>query len=189
MKTLIAGGKNVICGINADFFDLGGTNYPKGLCVKDGTLMQESQGRPWFAVLKDGSYAMGTGNDSKKYLDNMETAVGGSHLFVRKGLISNVSQDTDFGGIRHPRTALGYTEEGDVVFIVVDGRRPEYSNGASLTDLALLMLEYGVTEAINLDGGGSSTLALAENETVEIKNSPCDVFERPVYDSIALIID
>ena len=189
MKTLMNAGENVICGINADFYDLGGNNRPKGLCVKDGTVMQQANGRPWFAVLADGSFKFGTGSESNGYIDSMVTAVGGSHLFLRNGLLSDLNQDSDFSGIRHPRTALGMTSDGDIVFLVVDGRMPAYSNGASITDLALLMLEYGVTDALNLDGGGSSTLAIVEGGSPIIKNTPCDVFERPIYDSLVFIAD
>ena len=195
MKYMMNAGENVLCGINADFYDLGGTNHPKGLCVKDGTSIQNSNGRPWFAVLKNGSFEIGSGNLNDSHLAEITTGVGGSHIFLSNGYLGDLCVNgsngygADFGGIRHPRTAIGITENDDIVFLVVDGRMPSYSNGASITDLALLMMEYGVTDALNLDGGGSSTLAIVEEGSVIIKNTPCDVFERPIYDSIVVITD
>ena len=59
----------------------------------------------------------------------------------------------------NPRTAAGVTVEGDLVFVVVDGRQRE-SRGVSLVELADIMLELGSVEAVNLDGGGSSTLVV-----------------------------
>ena len=187
MKTLMNTGEDVIAGINGDFFDLGGTSAPLGLCVKDGGVMQQANGRPWFAVLGDGSFRLGSGNDSRKLLDQMVTAIGGSHILLKNGNPYELGQDSDFGGIRHPRSAIGYNEDGDIILLVVDGRRANYSNGASLSDLSLILKQLGATYALNLDGGGSSTLATVEDGSVTIKNSPSDIFERAVYDSLVVV--
>ena len=58
---------------------------------------------------------------------------------------------------RHPRTAVGIGTEGDVVLVVVDGRN-EKSAGVTLHELALIMKSLGCHDALNLDGGGSSTM-------------------------------
>ena len=63
-----------------------------------------------------------------------------------------------FVAARHPRTAVGRTAEGDVWLVAVDGRSP-VSVGASLPELAAIMRRLGCVEAMNLDGGGSTTLA------------------------------
>ncbi|UCH10193.1 MAG: phosphodiester glycosidase family protein, partial [Fidelibacterota bacterium] len=57
----------------------------------------------------------------------------------------------------HPRTAAGYTGDGDLILLVVDGRQDE-SRGVDLKELAEIMKQLGCVEALNLDGGGSSTL-------------------------------
>jgi exopolysaccharide biosynthesis protein len=62
----------------------------------------------------------------------------------------------------HPRTAVGRTADGALILMVVDGRQSE-SRGATLDELAGLMLEAGAVDALNLDGGGSSTLAVNGN--------------------------
>ena len=59
----------------------------------------------------------------------------------------------------HPRTAAGYTKDGKLILLVVDGRQKE-SRGVSLQELATLMAELGCVEALNLDGGGSSTIVV-----------------------------
>jgi len=59
----------------------------------------------------------------------------------------------------HPRTAAGVTVEGDLIVVVVDGRQRD-SRGVSLVELAEIMLGLGSVEAVNLDGGGSSTLVV-----------------------------
>lgn len=73
-----------------------------------------------------------------------------------------------------PRTALGLDESGEtLLLVVVDGRQPNYSEGLSLPDLAQLMLDYGAYKAVNLDGGGSSTLVIADAEgKPQVLNSP-----------------
>jgi len=76
---------------------------------------------------------------------------------------------------RHPRTAVGRTKQGEVLWITVDGRQP-HSQGASLSELAQIMARYGAVDAINLDGGGSTTLVVRNL----IVNSPSDGTERPV---------
>lgn len=59
----------------------------------------------------------------------------------------------------HPRTAVGYTKEGENIFLVVDGRQPD-SRGVDLNELSILMFDLDCEEAINLDGGGSSALVV-----------------------------
>ena len=67
--------------------------------------------------------------------------------------------------------------------MTVDGRRPGYSVGATLPELAKVMLELGAAEAINLDGGGSTTMWL-RGRTV---NLPSDGRERPVSTSLVVL--
>ena len=57
-----------------------------------------------------------------------------------------------------PRSAIGQTANGEVLLLIVDGRSPGYSIGATMEEIAELMLEYNVYQAINLDGGSSSVM-------------------------------
>lgn len=65
-------------------------------------------------------------------------------------------------GDRHPRTAVGVTKDKKLLLLVVDGRHPNYSVGMTCHELARVLLEHGAVDAVNLDGGGSSTLVFAD---------------------------
>ena len=81
----------------------------------------------------------------------------------------------------HPRTAIAKLKSGQLLLVTVDGRQPGESIGMSLTMLADLLIEFGAVEAINLDGGGSTTMVI-KNKLV---NKPSDATgERPVSDAI-----
>jgi hypothetical protein len=92
----------------------------------------------------------------------------------------------------HPRTAIGYSQNGKFLYIVVvDGRQPFYSQGMTLAELADLMVKLGAQDAMNLDGGGSSTLVIrgADGEP-RLLNSPIDQYipgrERPVANHLGI---
>jgi exopolysaccharide biosynthesis protein len=89
----------------------------------------------------------------------------------------------------HPRSAIGTTADGSVVIATVDGRQAPYSTGVDLEELAQLMLSQGAVNAINLDGGGSTTLDVREPGDVEatIVNRPSDGNERAVANAILLL--
>lgn len=92
-----------------------------------------------------------------------------------------------------PRTAVGLDAAGRRLwFVVVDGRQEGYSAGISLPELAALFVELGAHTAINLDGGGSSTLAIATRDGVQVANSPIHTGipgrERPVGNHLGLRI-
>jgi len=107
--------------------------------------------------------------------ERIYTAVSGGPQIIRQGKIC-IAQEKEgirkgFFSERHPRTAVGYTKDRRfLIMAVVDGRRPDYSLGADLFELAELMLDFECYEAINLDGGGSSTMII-NNEVV---NHPSD---------------
>lgn len=89
---------------------------------------------------------------------------------------------SEFGEKRHPRTAIGATKGGDVWLVVVDGRQ-DMSVGATVAETAAIMARLGCVEAMNLDGGGSSTLALSGL----VLNRPSDGSERPIANSVLLM--
>jgi exopolysaccharide biosynthesis protein len=77
---------------------------------------------------------------------------------------------TAFNDNRHPRTCACVTHENDIILLTVDGRTAE-SQGVSLSELSFLMQNLNCKEAINLDGGGSTTMYIQEKGVV---NMPCD---------------
>lgn len=187
LSSAAANGKNVIAGINADFFDMGGTNIMRGLCVKDGKEIHPVSDRPWFGITEDGNAVMGVAIDYRAYKGKLKTAVGGSHIILKKDAV-NSNSGTEFSDTRHPRTAVGVTPDGTLVLLVVDGRQPEISNGASLADLAFILARFGCIDAINLDGGGSSTFIIKEESEFVTKNSPSGGSMRAVANGLMIIL-
>lgn len=102
--------------------------------------------------------------------------------------------DNNYAATPQPRTAIGVSADGKRGWIVVvDGRQAGYSEGATLEALTSLFLELGASNAINLDGGGSSTLAMTGADgTPVIVNRPIHTGvpgrERPVANHIALVL-
>ncbi len=76
-----------------------------------------------------------------------------------------------FFGKRHPRSLMGKDADGGVWMVVVDGRFPGEAEGMSIDELTELAHSLGLTEALNLDGGGSSTLWVLP---AGVLNHPCD---------------
>lgn len=81
---------------------------------------------------------------------------------------------------RAPRTAVGITPQGGVILLVADGRQPRHSVGLTLPETADVMQELGATEALNLDGGGSSVMVIDGL----VVNRPSDGRERPVSNAL-----
>lgn len=115
-------------------------------------------------------------------------AVGGRELLVRDGEIEILPYRPDHLIVAHPRTAVGVTAEGKVLLAVVDGRSMD-SAGLMLEELAAMMIERGAVSALNLDGGGSSTMAVRSPGQVEvgIVNVPSDGDERTVATTLQVI--
>jgi len=109
---------------------------------------------------------------------DLETAISGGPVLVREGRSESFSGSQ----ARHPRTAIGWNET-HYVLLVVDGRQKDLSIGMTLPELADYMLGLGCTEAMNLDGGGSSTFWM----NGRIMNSPSDGHERQIANGLILL--
>ncbi|MBK8026408.1 MAG: phosphodiester glycosidase family protein [Chloroflexi bacterium] len=102
-------------------------------------------------------------------------------------------QDNAYMNDLHPRTAVAVDQSGrHLILLVVDGRQANYSEGATLDEAANLLLEFGAWDAINLDGGGSTTLVIADSAGNPVQlNSPIHTHvpgrERPVGNHLGLI--
>jgi exopolysaccharide biosynthesis protein len=188
LSAAVSGGKNAIVAINADFFDMGGTNIMRGLCIKDGVFLHGAADRPWFGITKEGNAVMGLPADYNTYKDSLLHAVGGSHILLKNDRPDNLSIGTEFADTIHPRTAVGVTPAGDIVLMIVDGRQPETSNGATLADLAFLLGTFGCSDGINLDGGGSSTLIVRDGSTYTTKISPSAGSLRAVANGLMVVL-
>ncbi|MDZ4818136.1 MAG: phosphodiester glycosidase family protein [Planctomycetota bacterium] len=86
--------------------------------------------------------------------------VTGSHRLLNNGTNVAAPPSSDNLTQIHPRTAVGVTSNNKLIMMTVDGRQNGFSEGVNLVELANLMQSYGATNAINLDGGGSTTMAM-----------------------------
>ena len=117
-------------------------------------------------------------------------AISGDRMLVEKG---RVVEGLEAAAVQ-PRTALGTSRNGRVlILVVVDGRQPYYSLGATFPELAGLLIDHGAYIGMALDGGGSSTLVFAgEDGEPVIMNSPIDNYipmrERPVANHLGIFI-
>jgi hypothetical protein len=109
-----------------------------------------------------------------------QTAMGGGPVLLQGGVISiSNNEELKFGGKaindKHPRTAMGYTKDHQLIILVVEGRNPN-AGGVTLTQEAEILKDLGCAEALNLDGGGSSCLLVNGKETIK----PSDKTQRPL---------
>lgn len=113
-------------------------------------------------------------------------AVAAGPMLVQDSLVFIPVDEEVFFGTSipnvHPRTAIGYRSDGTLVALIVDGRQAQ-SRGVSLEELAAMMLDLGTVEALNLDGGGSSTLVV-DGELVNRPNG--DTYQRAVVSAISV---
>lgn len=107
-----------------------------------------------------------------------EAMAAGPRLLRDGQRLSYESFDAAYGAARHPRTAVGLDARRRLAWLVtVDGRQPGFSEGASLDELTDILVSLGASDAINLDGGGSTTMV------VESANGPV-VLNRPIHTAV-----
>lgn len=111
-------------------------------------------------------------------LKDVDIAIGGGPVLIRDTKVQK------FTGLkpRHPRTAIGFNDRSFFI-LAVDGRQMDLSIGMTLPELADFMYKLGCTEAMNLDGGGSTTFWLDD----KVMNSPSDGHERPIANGLILV--
>lgn len=116
--------------------------------------------------------------------DGITSALGAGPRLVRDGKVDvtakreNFREDVRIG--TGPRTAIGIDKDGEIMILVVDGRKPYYSTGLTLTELAYTMIKLGAVDAMNLDGGGSTTMTVRG----KLVNRPSDGFERSIANAL-----
>lgn len=178
---------NPIVGVNADFFNM--TNgAPSGALVMEGITYAEARSENFFAILDDGTPMIGSPSEWATYKDRVKEAVGGSIWLVKDGEIV-VASNSNYYTDRASRTCIGITAEGKVVLMVLDGRQEPRSAGGSSQEIAQIMFEAGCVNAINLDGGGSTTFAAkqAGSDSITVVNKPSDGFARSVSSSLFVV--
>lgn len=133
-----------------------------------------------------------TGDEVSFYVNfdkpDINFAVSGAPTLLEDGKLSPKVSERSDALKRNPRTAVGI-KDNKLFLFTVDGRQPGYSDGMTLYEMAELLLGNGIKDAINLDGGGSTTMVVRRQgeATAKLVNNPSDGKERYVGNSIQLI--
>jgi hypothetical protein len=142
--------------------------------MQPGTVVLHAHGdaRAWAARRVAGDTVTWTAEVRVSGTAPAREVVGGFPELLRGGsdVLAGQVVRAEFGAARHPRTAVGWTAAGELLLVVVDGRQPPYSDGMSLDELAWLFRRLGATDALNLDGGGSTALVIGG----DVANRPSD---------------
>lgn len=162
---------------NGQVYDMiqgGNTPLQKGDVVLSahGTMQQQLE---YLRIGDKVTIKQTLGNEADAY----EHIIGAGPLLVKNRTIKVTSQEevfpADIARGKAPRSAVGISADGNIFFVVIDGRSAA-SGGATLTQLATYMKNLGAVEAMNFDGGGSSTIVVAD----KVLNSPSDGRQRAV---------
>ncbi|HHV63262.1 MAG TPA: AMIN domain-containing protein [Firmicutes bacterium] len=185
----------------------GTNNYGVEVAVAGGRVVET--GNSNLAIPREG-YVLSAHGKAKKFLTGLKPgdqidirlgltndwmekgviyAVGGGPRLVANGQVSITSTKERFGPdialSRAPRTAVGITGDGHLLLVTVSGRRPDISIGMTLDELAEFMVQQGAVDAMNFDGGGSSTMVIRGY----VINLPSDGVERKVSDAILVFVE
>jgi uncharacterized lipoprotein YddW (UPF0748 family) len=202
--TWMAGYANMHLAVNANFFGvLSGSNADiVGLSLSDG--VQVSPPRQYFSepwdpalVIDEDARTARAGRFGPADIAGAEEGVAGvgpsntdadpGTMLVEDGVNVGATARVQ-PSVRNPRTAAGVSQDGGtLILMVIDGRQTGWSDGVTLPQLADLMIEFGAYDAINLDGGGSSSF-IFDDGTVQRENRPSDGQHRAVANHIGVIV-
>jgi exopolysaccharide biosynthesis protein len=119
----------------------------------------------------------------------IKDALGGGPRLVKEGKIFITSSEENFkpdiAASRAPRTSVGLTKNKELLITVIDGRQPNLSIGMTLEEMAEFLIKEEVIEALNFDGGGSSTLVVDG----KVLNSPSDGKERKISSALLIFLN
>ena len=184
----------VVAGVNAGYYNMS-TGQPTGAFAMEGHIVQGANNRPFFAVRADGTYVIGA-NTSEWNAYNAESpiveAVDGSVVLIKNGVIQQ-APNSDYNNNPNARAILGIKKDENgratkIVLGAVDGNMAPISAGMNMAQLAQVLYDQGCTDAINLDGGGSSTLITRQEDgQFKMINTPVDGYERSVSTSLMVV--
>ena len=166
---------NAVLGINASGFvdtnEMGNGGDPTGIVIQDGKVIWDSTKTGYSGGIagftKDNKLILTKGTAEEAIQAGVEDAVEFGPFLIVNGKAAEIKGNGGWGIA--PRTVLAQRKDGIVLFVVIDGRQPGYSLGISMTELTKLLQRYKAHNAVNLDGGASSSLAIG-NETI---TKPC----------------
>lgn len=167
-----------VAGINGSYFNvraLTPMTFVKDEGVVVGETSPSEQYRTNGIVALSGKKIAVARIDSTAVFDAWPEAMASGPILIDEGEPFNYSGDIPqpdtFFERRHPRSVVGQDGRGNVWLIVVDGRVPGDAEGMTVSELTSLCIRLGLTDALNLDGGGSSTLW---TRGAGVINHPCD---------------
>lgn len=181
---------NVVGAINAGGYDMS-NGRPSGAFIMSGTQINaptnttfwiDASGNAHITSAQECSTAFAAGNV-------LEAVASFGDIFVDGHARSDLDNST-----RASRTAIGIKADGTVVMFMVDGRQAPYSVGMTMAEVAAAMEDLGCEQAVNLDGGGSSTFATQREGEPEsstagltLRCRPSDGYERKVSNTIMVL--
>lgn len=184
-------GKKVVAGFNADFFNMT-SGLPRGVVHLDGAIIKDTPmaGRSVVGINNSGEPVIVHSDDYPTAKDDLVDALGGGDILLKDYVQTPIPSQSSLVD-PEPRTAFGFTENGEVYFVVVDGREFQYSNGMTLPELAEVFMALGAKDATNLDGGGSSTFVTLHSvaDVWHVRNRPSDGSPRPVGNGWAILVN
>ena len=167
--------------INAGFFAItkGGRGYPIGALKVGGNDFGELyMGRACLGWNDNDEVIFNVADENDYSAYEMNNVIQAGPMLLTNGMPSYSEEDfpAAFVSARHPRSAAGINSSGQWVFMIVDGRNGMHSSGATISELTEILRAQHVTDALNLDGGGSTELIVDGR----IYNVPSDGYERNV---------
>lgn len=170
--------------------DLGRTPIPRDGAVLSFGGLEPPSPLEWLSpgtvVTFETTWKILNGTPADRF-EEARDIVNGAGLLKRDGVVLSNWQATEslqpgtFTDVRHPRTLIGVDRRGYVWLVAIDGRQPEHSVGMTFAELIALCNRLDLHNALNLDGGGSTTMVVKG----EIVNKPSDATgPRPVSDAI-----
>ena len=176
---------------------VGNCGWPQGWHFSNGKLHSKPNTaslRATMIVHRNGKISLA---DAVQALPaDTQFAVSGNAMMLKNGVSTPPVKDE----ARHPRSAVGLSVDARTLYILaIDGRQESHSRGVTLGELANIFIQVGAHNAINLDGGGSSSLVIKDPGTgaFAIANQPSDLstlklpvrFERPVVDVLGIKLE
>lgn len=157
---------DAVVAMNGSYFNVK-TLYPTTYIRDDRKLEGVTDASELFRV--DGAFALkgrkgkvisaaDTLAYEKSFRRCREVMASGPVLILDGGIVGGWASGESFYAKRHPRSIVGMTSDGYICFIVIDGRFPGRADGTTIPETAEVARLFGLVDAINLDGGGSSAL-------------------------------
>ena len=181
---------NVVGAINAGGYDMS-NGRPSGAFIMSGTQINAPTGTTFWIDASGNAHITGAQECNAAFAEGnvLEAVASFGDIFVDGHARSDLDNST-----RASRTAIGIKADGTVVMFMVDGRQAPYSVGMTMAEVAASMEDLGCVQAINLDGGGSSTFATQREGEPEsstagltLRCRPSDGYERKVSNTIMVL--